>query len=260
MTTAKQKRIDKEKKEKMKLEAIKDYRNSKEVNNPILLLPKDWLTDTELKLCSYATKGVWIDMLCYMHLSDPYGFLVAKNKILDEDDIRKLFDKQNGEFDLAWEELNRYGIIKQIEENGAYYSKRLVADYNKREEAKKDNIYINIKQTDSAKEIVTYLNEKTGKKYDSTLYRTVNNIAFWINKGYTILDFKKVIDIKYNEWHKDEKYAAFVRPETLFGDKFESYLNQSIERIKSKEEEVFDKIDEEAYVPKDFLTLNNDKK
>jgi len=39
-------------------------------------------------------------------------------------------------------------------------------------------------------------------------------------------DFKTVIDKKCVEWMNDEKMEKFLRPVTLFGPKFESYLNQ----------------------------------
>ena len=43
-------------------------------------------------------------------------------------------------------------------------------------------------------------------------------------------DFKKVIDIKVQEWGKNEKMNKYLRPETLFGTKFESYLNEKEEK------------------------------
>ena len=47
-----------------------------------------------------------------------------------------------------------------------------------------------------------------------------------INEGFTIDDFKKVIDIKTAEWKDDPKMSKYIRPETLFSNKFEGYLNQ----------------------------------
>ena len=41
-------------------------------------------------------------------------------------------------------------------------------------------------------------------------------------------DFKIVIDKKYEAWHDDKDMAQYLRPETLFSNKFESYLNQPI--------------------------------
>lgn len=52
-----------------------------------------------------------------------------------------------------------------------------------------------------------------------------------LNEGYTVDDFYEVIDKKYDEWQGTEM-EKYLRPETLFGNKFESYLNQNI--VKSK--------------------------
>ena len=44
-------------------------------------------------------------------------------------------------------------------------------------------------------------------------------------EGYTVEDFVAVIDKKCAEWLHDPKMRAYLRPETLFGSKFEGYLN-----------------------------------
>lgn len=75
------------------------------------------------------------------------------------------------------------------------------------------------------KEIIDYLNEKTGSRYKHTSKKTQSLIKARFNDGFTLEDFKKVIDIKTDEW-KDTDMSKFLRPETLFGTKFESYLNQ----------------------------------
>lgn len=75
------------------------------------------------------------------------------------------------------------------------------------------------------KEIINYLNEKTGSRYKHTSKKTQSLIKARINESFTLDDFKKVIDIKTDEW-KDTDMSKFLRPETLFGTKFESYLNQ----------------------------------
>lgn len=61
--------------------------------------------------------------------------------------------------------------------------------------------------------------------------RLKKHINARLNEKYTVDDFKKVIDKKCNEWIGTE-YEKFLRPETLFGSKFEGYLNQNI-RTKS---------------------------
>src|SRR5690625_5960316 len=75
-------------------------------------------------------------------------------------------------------------------------------------------------------EIVSYLNDVTGKNYRHTTRKTQTLIKARLNEGFAVDDFKKVIDTKYAEWKNDSKMKKFIRPETLFGTKFESYLNQ----------------------------------
>ena len=75
------------------------------------------------------------------------------------------------------------------------------------------------------KEIIDYLNEKAHTKYRSTSESTKKHIRARYNDGYTIEDFKKVIDVKTKEWLKTDM-EKYLRPETLFGSKFENYVNQ----------------------------------
>ncbi|MEC5268246.1 conserved phage C-terminal domain-containing protein [Heyndrickxia coagulans] len=75
-------------------------------------------------------------------------------------------------------------------------------------------------------EIVTYLNRMAHTNYRSTTKATQRAIKARWNEGFRLEDFKKVIDIKTKEWLSDPKMCKYLRPETLFGTKFESYLNQ----------------------------------
>ena len=75
-------------------------------------------------------------------------------------------------------------------------------------------------------EVIDYLNNKTGSSYKSTTRKTKDLIKARINEGFTLDDFKKVIDNKTAEWLNDSNMSKYLRPETLFGNKFESYLNQ----------------------------------
>ena len=97
----------------------------------------------------------------------------------------------------------------------------------------KDTIYkdtnININSngfSEQIKEIVSYLNDKADTNYKHTTNKTISLITTRLNEGFTIEDFKSVIDKKVDDWLDDEEWAKFLRPETLFGTKFEGYLNQ----------------------------------
>ena len=74
------------------------------------------------------------------------------------------------------------------------------------------------------KYIVGYLNEKAGTNYKPSSKKTQTLIHARINEGFTVDDFKKVIDNKCADWLNSD-FEKFLRPETLFGTKFESYLN-----------------------------------
>lgn len=76
-------------------------------------------------------------------------------------------------------------------------------------------------------EVVNYLNEKCDTKYRSTASETVRHISGRLSEGFTVEDFKTVIDKKSLEWMGTER-EKYLRPQTLFGTKFESYLNQNI--------------------------------
>ena len=77
------------------------------------------------------------------------------------------------------------------------------------------------------KEIIDYLNEKTGKRFKSGTDSTKRVIRARFNEGNSVDDFKAVIDVKSKEWLGDMKMAKYLQPSTLFGTKFEGYLNQS---------------------------------
>ena len=83
------------------------------------------------------------------------------------------------------------------------------------------------------KEIIDYLNTKTNKNFKVNSKTTKDTIIARWNEEYTLEDFKKVIDIKTTEWNHEplqgkEDMRAFLRPQTLFSNKFEGYLNQPV--------------------------------
>lgn len=107
---------------------------------------------------------------------------------------------------------------------------------------KKDNIpYI---------DIIDYLNKLTGKNYKSTTKKTKDCIKARWNEGFTLDDFKRVIDIKSKAWGNDPRMEMYLRPETLFGTKFEGYLNEGNKNqkpITSAPKKSVDEIRKEIY-------------
>lgn len=81
------------------------------------------------------------------------------------------------------------------------------------------------KRKEKVREIITYLNSKLGTRYTFTAEYINKHIRARLAEGFTVEDFCIVIDKKHREWIGTEM-AKFLRPETLFGTKFMTYLNQ----------------------------------
>lgn len=86
---------------------------------------------------------------------------------------------------------------------------------------------------DISKQVVSYLNNKTGKRYRHSTAKTKRLIKARQREGFTLDDFKSVVNKKTDDW-KGTEYDKYLRPETLFGTKFESYLNQKAIKPKKR--------------------------
>ena len=82
------------------------------------------------------------------------------------------------------------------------------------------------KKIPPSSDIITYLNQKKNSSYKPGTRKTKELITARWNEGYSLEDFNRVIDLKTEEWLHDPSWNKYLRPETLFGTKFESYLNQ----------------------------------
>lgn len=76
-------------------------------------------------------------------------------------------------------------------------------------------------------EIITYLNQKAGTKFKHNTVNTKKHINARWNENYQLTDFQTVIDKKCAEWLGNDM-ERYLCPDTLFGTKFEKYLNQKI--------------------------------
>ena len=85
---------------------------------------------------------------------------------------------------------------------------------------------------------IAYLNQVANKRY-KFVDKTKRLLLARFKEGYTLEDFKQVIDIKTAEWKDSPEFSKYLRPETLFGYKFDGYLNQKPKTIKGKSEDNF---------------------
>jgi uncharacterized phage protein (TIGR02220 family) len=110
------------------------------------------------------------------------------------------------------------------------------------------------------KDIVEYLNQKASTNYKHTSKITQKHINGRLSEGYTLDDFKKVIDKKVTEWNHEPKdnekdMRPYLRPETLFGTKFESYLNQQVKQPQQSKQNKFNAHEQRAYTDQDYAEL-----
>ena len=102
------------------------------------------------------------------------------------------------------------------------------------------NNITNNKYKTQIEQIVNYLNLVLKTRYSTKSSKTHSLVSARLNEGYSVEDFKLVIDQKYKDWN-DTDYSKYLRPETLFSPKFEGYLNSAL-RNKPK---IGDKVIEE---------------
>ncbi len=76
------------------------------------------------------------------------------------------------------------------------------------------------------REIIDYLNQKAGKNFKHSAAGNKKVIKARWNEGCKLDQFKRVIDIKCQDWLNDENMNQYLQPSTLFGNKFDQYLNQ----------------------------------
>ncbi|PRS46418.1 phage replisome organizer N-terminal domain-containing protein [Bacillus sp. MZGC1] len=86
--------------------------------------------------------------------------------------------------------------------------------------------------------IINLLNKVTGKSFRHSSAATQRLIKARWNDGFRFEDFKTVILTKTNQWLKDDKMNKYLQPTTLFGTKFEGYLNEGAGVIKRAEHQI----------------------
>lgn len=124
-------------------------------------------------------------------------------------------------------------------DRGSATAKKKEERIKNKKENKNKNI-LSSKASTICVEVVDYLNLLSGKKYKSSSTTTRGVINARVAEGYELEDFKTVIDKKCRAWIDDPKMAKFIRPQTLFGNKFESYLNEHEVLEKSKAQKTQD--------------------
>lgn len=214
---------------------------------------------------------IWFKLLCMAGKQNNNGVFMLNDRIAyTEEMLATIFRKSLNVVRLALATFEQYGMIEVIDnvitipnwekhqnieklETIKEQTRKRVAEYRKRQEEKLlklKNVTQNVtlcnaleedkeedKNKNIIKDIVEYLNLKTNSSYRYSSDKTRRTINARLNEGFTLDDFKKVIDIKTTQWLGDQKMEQYLRPETLFGTKFESYLNTKLPNQKEQKTE-----------------------
>jgi len=89
--------------------------------------PADWRSEPRLRMCSLSARGLWIEMMSYMHEGEPYGHLLIDGKPPDVSEISALVGRPIKEVTKALDELRGRGVFS-TSEAGTIYSRRMVRD------------------------------------------------------------------------------------------------------------------------------------
>jgi hypothetical protein len=93
--------------------------------------PSDWLRDTALRSCSTGARGLWIDMICYMHEGNPYGHLKVGNKVIHFSNLARMVGESEKLVEQWLNELFEAGVY-DLSEDGSICSRRMIKDENLR--------------------------------------------------------------------------------------------------------------------------------
>jgi uncharacterized phage protein (TIGR02220 family) len=196
---------------------------------------------------NYAQKGKYIQLLCLQHQD---GHLSEDDMIevcggFDDKIFSKFVKDDDGKYyneRMEAESIKRRRFVESRQKNfskndnehhmdhhtnihmDAHMGSRKADHTEVRMENENRNENIN-----DIKDIIDYLNTKLNTKYRYTTKSIQSHIRARLNEGFTVDDFKTVIDKKERAWMGTE-FQKLLRPDTLFGTKFQSYLNE-IEKV-----------------------------
>lgn len=93
--------------------------------------PSDWLRDTALRSCSMGARGLWIDMICYMHEGNPYGHLKVGDKVILPINLARMVGETLEVVEGWLQELKHAGVY-DLTSDGVIVSRRMIRDENLR--------------------------------------------------------------------------------------------------------------------------------
>ncbi len=76
-------------------------------------------------------------------------------------------------------------------------------------------------------QVIALLNQESGKAFKASAQETQRLVRARCKEGYGYDDFAQVIRCKCSQWKGSAEMGRYLRPQTLFGGKFDSYLQEA---------------------------------
>ena len=188
----------------------------------ILFFTSDFLTGT--MFMTNEQVGIYIRLLCAQH---QHGGIIDKpsfNSMTNGHDVvrQKFQESEEGFFNARMmEEVERRNHKSENLSNAAFERWQK----HKENQTKKVGQGVSIDvHNENIITVINYLNKQGNFSFKQNAEKNKKPIRARLNEDYKLEDFITVINYKIETWGKDQKMKDYIRPETIFGTKFESYL------------------------------------
>lgn len=204
--------------------------------------PKPFIYDEKYKKLSNNAKLMYMLLFGRLELSIKNGWHDRKGNVFQYYTNEQLMiDLNSSEKTIikVKKELREVGLLEEVRQgnnlpNRIYISQVDGAVENTVLELEKvQTNKIDINDTDNnniksiCQEVITYLNQVTKKNFNKNTASHHKYIKARLKEGYELKDFKHVVNVMAATWMGTD-YERYLQPQTLFGNKFDSYLNRSI--------------------------------
>ena len=196
---------------------------------------------SEKGIIKYKKHGK-MDLVRLTEKGKEWNFLKSENNSEKNPSFEENSEKNPSKFGKKSENNSEKNpsFEENSEKNPSKFGKKSENNSEKNPTNKDNNIYYkdtNNKDNNIYSAVINYLNEKTNRtgreKYNSNSKEIRKYIKARQNEGYTLEDFKQVIDNMTVAWIGTE-WEQYLRPRTLFSNKFEDYLRWKNNRNTSK--------------------------
>lgn len=191
-----------------------------------MFYPSDWRGDERLSICSISSRGLWIEMLCIMHHSEPYGELRINGLPLSIKQLGSITRLEQTDLNMLLDELKSAGVFS--ESDGVIFSRRM----------KRDEDRSNVKSQNGSRGGNPVLKQQDNRQVKQPLKQEDKpHIPYSISiDNYNSRDLKKEKKYKRAPQHGDQNPdSVFLKPE--FEDDWKPHA-EDFEHVKGKPPEI----------------------